>query len=314
MPNLFDRSSSIQDKRIRFGVTSKFDANACGGSMDWLDEAATFQKKVGLPTNTSETLLSTLIEREIIPRLLLSHNDQRGADLKKAGLIASIDSEELTRLVLGSEPVDKIMDHLQALLDGGESLQRIYLDLLSPIAARLGEYWLEDRCTFIDLTLALSRLHWLLREVGRRNGENVTRSQSKRRIYLAAPPGEQHTFGLVMIEEFFLHAGWEMACDHSTSAASILQAVHTNDVDVVGLTISSIELLGPLQDLIGMLGKASSNRKARIMVGGGLFKDHPDLIEKISGATVVADGVNAVDFAENLIGSAPRSVQVEQPM
>jgi methanogenic corrinoid protein MtbC1 len=282
--------------------------------MDWLDEAAAFQKKVGLPTNTSETLLSTLIEREIIPRLLLSHNDLQSESPRQGKLMAKIDSEELTRLVLSSEPVDKIMDHLQALLDGGETLQRIYLDLLSPIAGRLGDYWLEDRCTFIDLTLALSRLHWLLREVGRRNGENIARSQSKRRIYLAAPPGEQHTFGLVMIEEFFLHAGWEMACDHSTSAASILQAVHTNDVDVVGLTISNIELLGPLQDLILMLRKASSNRKARIMVGGRLFADHPELIEKISGATVVADGVNAVEFAEKLIDADPRSQQVEQPM
>jgi methanogenic corrinoid protein MtbC1 len=282
--------------------------------MDWLDEAAAFQKKVGLPTNTSETLLSTLIEREIIPRLLLSHNDQPAANDRPGSLIGAIDSEEFTRLVLGSEPVDRIMDHLQALLDGGETLQRIYLELLSPIAGRLGEYWLEDRCTFIDLTLALSRLHWLLREVGRRNGENAVRSQSKRRIYLAAPPGEQHTFGLVMIEEFFLHAGWEMACDHSTSAATILQAVHTNDVDVVGLTISNLELLGPLQELISLLRKASSNRKARIMVGGRLFKDHPELIATISGATVVADGVDAVEFAEKLIGADPRSQTLEQPM
>ncbi len=313
MPNLFDSSLSIEDQVSRFGVNSKFDASSCGGSADWLQEVAAFQKKLGLPQKASESLLTTIIEREIIPRLLLTDSGRGAAKRAPGKLTATLDCEELARLVLSSEPIDKVMDHVQCLLDGGESLQRIYLDLLAPIAGRLGEYWLEDRCTFIDLTLALSRLHWLLREVGRRNGETILRPSAKRRIYLAATPGEQHTFGLVMIEEFFLHSGWEMACDHTTSAASILQAIHTHDVDVVGLSISSVELLGPLQDLIGMMGKASSNRKARIMVGGRLFKDHPDLIEKISGATVVADGVDAVEFAENLIGASPRSQPVEQP-
>jgi methanogenic corrinoid protein MtbC1 len=287
--------------------------NDCGGSLEWLGEVADFQQKVGLPQKASETLLTTIIEREIIPRLLLTHSDPPEASGEQGRPVAMVDSEELTRLVLGDEPIEKVMEHLQSLLDGGESLQRIYLDLLAPIAGRLGEYWLEDRCTFIDLTLALSRLHWLLRELGRHNGEAVYRSSTKKRIYLAATPGEQHSFGLVMIEEFFLHAGWEMAYDHMTTNQSILQAIHTHDVDVVGLSIANVELLGPLQDLIAMAGKASSNRKARIMVGGRLFKDHPEIVDKISGATVVADGVNAVEFAENLIGPSPRSGPVEQP-
>ncbi len=313
MPNLFDRSASIDDLRLKFGLTPKFDASACGGSTDWLDEVADFQRKAGLPRTASESLLATIIEREIIPRLLLTHDDRLDSAKARREPTVPLDSVQLTRLVLGDEPIEKIMDQLQALLDSGMSLHKIYLDLLAPIASRLGEYWTEDRCTFIDLTLALSRLHWLVREVGRRNGEAIYQPPQKRRIYLASTPGEQHTFGLVMIEEFFLHAGWEMAYDHATTDQSILQAIHTHDVDVIGLSISNLELLGPLQDLIAMAGRASSNRKVRIMVGGRLFKDHPDLIDKISGATVVADGVNAVEFADNLVSTSPRSSRVEQP-
>jgi methanogenic corrinoid protein MtbC1 len=274
---------------------------------------ADFQRKAGLPRRASESLLTTIIEREIIPRLLLTHDDRLDAAKAESEPAVRLDSVQLTRLVLSSEPIEKIMDQLQLLLDGGTTLQKIYLDLLAPIAGRLGEYWTEDRCTFIDLTLALSRLHWLVREVGRRNGEAIYQPPQKRRIYLAATPGEQHTFGLVMIEEFFLHAGWEMAHDHTTTDQSILQAIHTHDVDVVGLSIGNRELFGPLQDLIAMAGRASSNRKVKIMVGGRLFKEHPDLVDKLPGATVVADGVNAVEFAETLVSTSPRSSPVEQP-
>ncbi len=291
-------------------------ADPCGEDLDWSRGLEGLRRSVGRPSGLTGPLLTKVIEREIIPRLFLTH-----CDLDLGGKVvrtesdpfANLDSEALTRLVLGNEPADRIIDLMQGLLDRGVSLQRIYLDLLAPIARRLGEFWEQDRCTFIDMTIALSRLHLVLREVGRRSGESRRRRTGPRRAFLVPAPGEQHTFGLLMIEEFFLHAGWQVASNNSASPSVIKETLASQPVDVVGFSIGCEEYFGPLQDLIKQLPAASINKELAIMVGGRLFKDCPDYSDKLVGATVIADGVHAVEAAESLLSPPSRLESIEQP-
>jgi methanogenic corrinoid protein MtbC1 len=179
-------------------------------------------------------------------------------------------------------------------------LERIFLDLLAPVARKLGELWEEDQCTFTDVTLGLSRLHRVLHEISRRNSDG-RRPSVKRRAFFAPVPGESHTFGVSMLEEFFLHAGWETACDHTPSMASIVHVAATQSLDVIGFSVGCQELLDPLSDLIDMTRKASCNRDVAIMVGGGLFIDNRDLATRFGNATIVADSVHAVQVAEEIV-------------
>jgi len=68
-----------------------------------------------------------------------------------------------------------------------------------------------------------------------------------------------------------------------------------------------------LQDLIKQLPAASINKELAIMVGGRLFKDCPDYSDKLVGATVIADGVHAVEAAESLLSPPSRLESIEQP-
>jgi methanogenic corrinoid protein MtbC1 len=281
-----------------------------------LSGAEGLKRAVGRSSTGSGTLLTSVIEKEIIPRLLLVHRDPLAsgkAERTPVDAVAAGESEAFAKLVLRSE-YSEIMDQVQALIDRGVSLRRIYLDLLAPVARRLGEFWEEDRCTFTDVTVGLSRLHQVLREIGRRNGEGFNRSMAKRRIYLVPSPGEQHTFGMTMIEEFFLHAGWETASDHTATSGAIMQTLAARSIDVIGFSVGCEEFFGPLNDLIKRAHQASLNRNIAILVGGRLFLDHPDFASKISGAKVVFNGVNAVVTAENLVSqdSQPNTIQ-QQP-
>ncbi len=271
----------------------------CGGEIDWaagLRGLSLYQGKSG--SNANGGLLTKVIEGEIIPRLLMAHrNFQIPAASPRA--LPVMDSAMFAQLVLDSE-ADEIVEHVQILLDQGIPLERIFMDLLAPVARRLGEFWLEDQCTFTEVTLGLSRLHQVLHEISRRNRATYF-SDQKRRAFFAPVPGEQHTFGVSMLDEFFLHAGWETACEHAPSNASILKVAATQSLDIIGFSVGCQEFLDPLSDLIDKTRKASCNRDLTIMVGGGLFIDNRDLAGRFGNATIVADGVHAVQVAEETV-------------
>lgn len=254
----------------------------------------------------SNIVLANIIENEILPRLSFSncsHSDVGGLGEEWYSVADIVDIEALTFLVLSDAPADKIIDKLQILIDHGVSIQTICIDILAPVARKIGDLWHNDHCRIIDVTLSLSRLHWVLLEIGRRNSEVPRRLSGQRRIFLAPVPEEQHRFGLLMIGEAFSQAGWDVSSNYDTTASAILHVVSENNFDIVGISITGEEFFDQLRDVIFQVRKHSRNHDLEIIVGGGLFALHPEFASRVVGATVVVDGVNAVEAAENLIYS-----------
>jgi hypothetical protein len=112
--------------------------------------------------------LSTVIETEIIPRLLIAHRDRgasEAAGSTPVALAETVDSAAFAEFALGSE-TGEIVDRLRRLVEQGIELPRIYLDLIAPCARRMRELWENDLCSFADVTLGLTRLEHALRAVG----------------------------------------------------------------------------------------------------------------------------------------------------
>ncbi len=310
----FDSPTFANDKGAGAGSRQDPIDDPCGERLDWLSGLQGLRRSVGPSSEMSEALLTRVIEREIIPRLFLAHRAQPETSKPSIDVPPAIDigdSEGFAKLVLSSEPAE-IMDRVQALVDRGISLQRIYLDLLAPVARRLGEFWEADRCTFVDVSIGLSRLQQVLREIGRRNAEGLLRSARKRRVYLVPAPGEQHTFGLSMVEEFFLHAGWETASEQVASESTILNNVSQQQLDVIGFSLSCEQFLDPTLDLIKRAREASLNRDVAVMVGGRLMLDQPEIATRIQNTAIVSDGGTAVDTAEGLLGQGPSLAAIPQ--
>ncbi len=311
----FDGPDANVEKALGRGPRREMDSESCGGDVDWSRGLRGLPRTNSRSRDVSGSLLTKVIEGEIIPRLFLAHRNQQptakaAEKLEKPADIGN--SDDFARLVLASEP-SEIVDRVEALMARGIKLERIFLDLLAPVARKLGEFWEEDRCTFTDVTLGLARLHQVLHEISRRNGGGAFQSSVKRRAYFVPSPGEQHTFGLSMLEEFFLHAGWETASDHAADEAAILRTVREQKLDVIGFSVGCNEFLDPLSQLIKRTREASRNRDVTIMVGGRLFLENPHLAAKVSGATVITDGVHAVQTAEALV-SRVRSGGIEKLM
>ena len=62
--------------------------------------------------------------------------------------------------------------------------------------------WEDDRVSFADVTVALCRLHDVMRNLSSSQPPATDTLPQGRRALLVPMPGEQHTFGLVMVADF----------------------------------------------------------------------------------------------------------------
>jgi methanogenic corrinoid protein MtbC1 len=247
-------------------------------------------------------LVST-IEREIIPRLVLAH---RGAGIAPHAIEvagASLDDShvaEFCRLLLRDE-LDLLLDCVARTRERGVPLDRIYLELLAPAARRLGDMWLADECDFATVTLGLWRLHQVLHELSPSFQTDREPPAEGKRALLAATPGEQHTFGLFMVAEFFRRCGWEIVDGPAYSARELTAAVRHEWFAVGGFSLSCAANAGLLAGTIRDVRQASRNRAISIIVGGVVFIEQPELVAQVGADATARDGQQAVHLAETML-------------
>lgn len=249
------------------------------------------------------------IEGEIIPRLMLAHA-ARGQELVSASgaparLVEPEHVDAMMRAVM-AEDTAAALALVRSLGASGVSLEAIYLDLLSPAARKAGEMWEADLCSFTDVTIGLWRLQEVMHEVGMANAIPPRTAEPPHRVLLRQTPGEQHSFGLNMVAEFFRRAGWQVHDDSTEAGSDPVANVRGRWFDVVGLSLSGERHLDVLATTIHAIRKASRNRGVGIMVGGPLFIEHPDWVARVGADTTAGDGRQAVLQAHSMIGLLAR--------
>jgi len=246
--------------------------------------------------------LARTIEEEIIPRLMLAHRTPNEPPARSAGLAYAIVAEDVKHfaaLVLSHEE-DVAFANIQALRARGVSVEKIYVDVLAPTARYLGTLWDDDFCTFTDVTVGLGRLQRVLRELSSALGR-VEHPPQGRRVLLLPSPGEQHTFGLVMVAEFFRHAGWDVTGGAWAVAADAAALVTAEWFDVVGFSLGAKSHVPALAASILAVRQAACNRSLTVLVGGPLFGLHPEFVGLVGADGMTIDGREAPLLAESLI-------------
>ena len=248
--------------------------------------------------------LSRMIEAEIIPRLLLAHlPEQSGPDTSPQPAPSTTDVIDFTRLVL-EEGVEALLAHVEAVRARGCSLDSVLLDLFAPTARLLGDMWSDDLCSFTDVTISLSRLQQAMRELtATSNADSLGMPHG--RILLAPVPGDQHSFGISMLEGFFQRAGWDVCGGGGTMARRELVGLAATEwLDVIALSLSSDILYDTLQRFIRALRRASRNPAVFVMVGGRYFLDHPESVAVVGADVVAFDAPDALRQAGSRLSFA----------
>ncbi len=266
------------------------------------------------PDSRAESL-SRIIESQIIPRLMLAHRAAQGLESLPLVDVCAPGPEqiaEFANLVLSSN-TSVAAAYIDIQRANGLSLESVYIDLLSPAARHLGYLWDNDLCDFTEVTAGLWRLQQLLHElspafqgnlaskVASQYPSGLSKGKTARRALLVPAPGDQHTFGLFMVSEFFRRADWDVWGELPATTEQMINTVREEYFDIVGFSVGSELKLDELKFAIKAVRLESRNENVMVMVGGAVFATHPEYVELVDADMTAANGREAVTVAENLV-------------
>lgn len=263
-----------------------------------------------------ELLLKT-VESELIPRLFVNHMMdvpsssplvENHASMPVSGPWSSAESvSTFADMCIGNDPA--LLDrHITDLLAAGVSLESIFLNLLSPAATELGDRWLVDGLSFVDVQLGLCRLHQLICEcetIGY-HSENLTLSDES--IVLTCAPGDDHTFGVTMVADFFRRYGWQVSNLCGLDSSFITARLASTAYSVAGFSLHNEYNYDALASLIREVKNVSINNNIVVMVGGDYFIQNPGKVADIGAHIFATDGRQAVINAEKTCKKRDRAV------
>lgn len=256
-----------------------------------------------LSGNEHKRLLVRTLTHDIIPRLV-SAQPSSPRPLGERRHAASVDGQDVLEFAHLVLQVDEsaLFERMQDPRMRGLSHHELLTGLLLPVATHLGKLWEHDLCDFQDVTLAVGRLQRLLRHCAPPLPLTYLEGRPTRRILLSTCRGEQHTFGLSMVAEFFLQAGWDVVMGYLGTDVSPVHLVREQWFDAVGLSLGSSVLDDEFDRLIGSLRKASLNQQVPIMAGGPMFLLHPaEYATRFAVDAIMTDASQTPAHAEQLL-------------
>jgi methanogenic corrinoid protein MtbC1 len=242
------------------------------------------------------------IKAQILPRIVLALRSLPPATTPEATTPSPAPAvDAFAVLALGSNEL-AAFDYVEALLAQGLSAESVFLDLLAPTARHLGAMWESDATDFANVTLGVSRLQRIMWQLGETFvSETGAHDVAGESILLTIIPGEQHSFGLSMVAEFFRRAGWNLCTGPFASNQELTSLIHHQWFDLVGFSISSDRRLDELKKEIVHIRRDSRNPKIGVILGGPMMIGHPELVASMGADMMSVDATSAPQDAHSLI-------------
>ena len=252
--------------------------------------------------NRRERHLLTTIESEIIPRLVLSRRGAAEPAPVRQPLGWMPGDGEIAEFadLVSNQDVAAASTRIEAFRSRGITVETLYLELLAPTARYLGDLWDADIADFTSVTLGCSRLQQLLHELSPAFVHEIDHHEHRRRVLLVPVPGEQHTFGVYMVAEFFRRAGWDV-WSGSMPNRELAELVSGEAFTLVGFSISADDRLDALASSIRSVRRASCNRGVGVLVGGPVFVGHPELVSLVGADATAIDARQATHQAQSTL-------------
>lgn len=182
---------------------------------------------------------------------------------------------------------------VEAALTAGAELDQVYLEMLAPAMAGIGERWERGE---IDVSIEHRASVIAMRLVGQLGPRFVRRGRTRGVVVLGAPAGERHALPVALAADLIRQHGWEVSDIGADvpEASFVHAALTTPDVVAVGLSVTLAEHLPAARSVLAALREATSG--VLLAVGGGAVRTDAEAIEL--GADLVASDI--ARFVEQL--------------
>ena len=234
-----------------------------------------------------QTSIVRLFGQSVLPLLARSRTDVH------ASKVASL-AESAARGDAGA-----LRAAIDRLIRDGVKAEQICQTYLTDVARRLGDLWVEDRCSFIEVTLGAILLQNELHRIAPRLFQSDAEGLGRSALMLTAP-GDRHSLGIRMLAEFFRAGGWLVEeLSDSDDAAGRLAAT---EFGMVAITVADTTAALDLAPFIARLRAASRQPRLVVMVGGSAINAQPSLLPMLGADATAPDAASALQRAEALVG------------
>ncbi len=182
----------------------------------------------------------------------------------------------------------------------------LLLELLAPTSIELGRRWEQDISDFADVTIGVCRLHRLLRTLHPQHVRELENNAHGGRVLLMTAPGEQHSFGLLLVGELLFRAGWYTEIDIDAQPRQLVQQVSQNWYEMAGISIGGETHIAATVELIRELRTRSCNSDIAIVVGGSLINAQPEIGMQLGADQVISETDDLAEATARFVPNAHR--------
>lgn len=191
----------------------------------------------------------------------------------------------------------------------GHSLKDTYLFGITGSARLIGELWSRDALDFVNVTIALSRLHRVMHEFSQEFLSEGNAESNGLSLLLMTEPGSQHGLGVFMLSEFFRQAGWRVTLASPQDIVDFKRIFLSDWFDAVVLSISTDRQIDAVAKSLLELSNTTANPNLKIYVGGPMAQVSPEAINWDGTLLLQTDAAQTVEIVtQNAFAPSPAEV------
>ena len=180
---------------------------------------------------------------------------------------------------------------ISAIMANGVSGERFFQDYVPVAAQRLGEMWIADRASFVEVTLGTARLQALFRsapeaQAGVWVDRSIPLGQS---VLLVIPSFEQHSLGAFVAADHFRRHGVWVRMSIGLEERELADVIAANRFSMLAFSLATWKSVEKTGELVNFL-TSHVDRVPPIVVGGRIVSER-SLVEKTSGADFAVKSV-----------------------
>lgn len=197
---------------------------------------------------------------------------------------------------------DSVIDRV---LDRGDGLGGLYLEIVQPAMREIGRLWQENELTVAEEHLATA----ITQSAMGRAFERVYRWHESRNpsLIAACVDEERHQVGLRMLCDLLELDGWDTAyLGASVPIESLVAMVEKRQPEVVALSVTISPNLPRLRAAIEAIRRTSTTKQPYIIVGGRALGGDPELAVRLGADVTANDAGQAVELLRERFSHASR--------
>ena len=200
--------------------------------------------------------------------------------------------------LIGQEQASELISEWLSL---GVDIEDIYLEGIVPTAHILGQKWCDDEVDFASVTLVNVCLRQLLLQYSEVFQIKAHQAAKGLSCFIVGEFDGQHTLGSFMLGEFFKRYGWQVRADPCETGGDLLKMMSCDWFDLLVISLTTEAQLHQIRRLLPLVKKISTNSQLKIMAGGPLVQQYPDLMDDLGVVVVTQDAREAQKTALDLV-------------